>query len=259
MALVSVEEDGAVGTITLDHPEKRNALSEALIADLEAALDRLRARAVRALVLRARPGSKVWSAGHDIDELPTSRRDPLGWSYPLRSLVRRLQEFPVPVIALVEGGVWGGACEVVFACDMIHATPDVTFAVTPARLGVPYNVTGLKSLVAALPEAVVKEMIFTARPLGVERLYQLGAVNHIVPADRITAFALDQARAIAANASLTIAAMKESLRILADAHSLAPTQFERLQDLRRQVGESRDYREGLQAFAEKRPPVFRGE
>ena len=259
MALVSVEEDGAIGTVTLDHPEKRNALSEALISDLEAALDHLKARAVRAVVLRAPPGSKVWSAGHDIDELPTSPRDPLGWSYPLRTLVRRLQEFPAPLIALVEGGVWGGACEVAFACDLINATPDTTFAITPARLGVPYNVTGLKSLVAALPVAVVKEMLFTARPLGVERLYELGAVNHIVPADRITAFTTDIARAIAANASLTIAAMKESLRILADAQSLAPTQFERLQDLRRQVGESRDYREGLQAFTEKRQPVFRGE
>ena len=259
MALVSVEEDGAIGTITLDHPDKRNALGEALIADLEQALDRLRERSIRAVVLRARPGVKVWSAGHDVDELPTSQRDPLGWSYPLRSLVRRLQECPAPVIAQIEGGVWGGACEVAFACDLINATPDATFAITPARLGVPYNVTGLKSLVAALPVAVVKEMIFTARPLGVERLYQLGAINHIVPADRISAFTVDLARTIAANASLTIAAMKESLRILADAHSLAPTQFERLQDLRRKVGESHDYREGLQAFAEKRPPVFRGE
>ncbi len=259
MALVSVEEDGAIATITLDHPEKRNALSEALIGELTRAFDRLRERAARAVVLRARPGARVWSAGHDVDELPTSPRDPLGWSYPLRTLVRRLQEFPAPVIALVEGGVWGGACEVVFACDLINATPDATFAITPARLGVPYNVTGLKSLVAALPVAVVKEMIYTARPLGVERLYQLGAVNHIVPGDHITAFTTDQARTIAANASLTIAAMKEALRILADAQSLAPTQFERLQDLRRQVGESRDYREGLQAFAEKRPPVFRGD
>ena len=259
MALVAVEEDGAIGTIVLDHPEKRNALSGALIGELTAALDELRARSMRAVVLRARPGVRVWSAGHDVDELPDSPRDPLGWSYPLRTLVRRLQEFPAPVIALVEGGVWGGACEVAFACDLINATPDTTFAITPARLGVPYNVTGLKSLVAALPQAVVKEMLFTARPLGVERLYHLGAINHIVPADRITGFTTDIARAIAGNASLTIAAMKESLRILADAHALAPTQFERLQDLRRLVGESHDYREGLTAFTEKRPPVFRGE
>ena len=258
MALIHVDADGAVGTVTLDHPAKRNALGEALIGELIAALDGLRAREARVVVVRARPGVSVWSAGHDIDELPDSPRDPLGWSDPLRRLVRRLQEFPAPVIALVEGGVWGGACEVVFACDIVNAAPGSTFAITPARLGVPYNVTGLQNLAAVLPLPLVREMAFTARPVGVERAWQLGAVNHVVPAERIADFTADMARGIAVNAPLTIAAMKEALRILQDAHALSPTQFERIQELRRQVGESADYREGLAAFAEKRAPAFRG-
>lgn len=258
MALVVVEEDGAVGTVTLDHPGKRNALGEALIGALVGALDGLRERGARAVILRARPGVRVWSAGHDIDELPTSARDPLGWSEPLRRLVRRLQEFPAPVIGLIEGGVWGGACEVVFACDIVNAAPGVTFAVTPARLGVPYNVTGLKNLASALPLALVREMAFTARPVAVERAWSLGAVNHVVPAESLTDFTIEMARAIATNAPLTIAAMKEALRILQDAHALSPTQFERIQELRRAVGDSADYREGLAAFAEKRAPTFLG-
>ena len=258
MTLVSVEEDGLVGTITLDHPEKRNALGVLLIGEVMAALDRLRANGSRAVVLRARPGVPVWSAGHDITELPTTPRDPLGWSQPLRTLVRRLQEFPAPLIALVEGGVWGAACEVVFACDIINATPEATLAITPARLGVPYNVTGLQNLAAVLPLALVQEMAFTARPIGAERAWQVGAINHLVPADRIGDFTADMARTIAANAPLAIAAMKEALCILQDADSLSPTQFERLQALRQQVGDSADYLEGLSAFAEKRPPVFRG-
>ena len=258
MALVSVITDGAVGTVMLDHPEKRNALGEALIAGLVDGLDRLRAGAVRAVVLRAAPGTKVWSAGHDIDELPSSRRDPLGWSEPLRLLVRRLPEFPAPVIAQLEGGVWGGACEVVFACDLIHATPDVTFALTPARLGVPYGLFGLKTLASAMPRSLLREMAFTARPVGVERAWQLGLVNHVVPVDRIAGFTADLARTIATNAPLAVAAMKEQLRILDDAIGLGPGQFERLQELRRTVGESGDYREGLAAFAAKRAPVFLG-
>ncbi|MEI6984569.1 MAG: methylmalonyl-CoA decarboxylase [Rhodospirillaceae bacterium] len=258
MALVLVEDCCAVGTITLNHLSRRNALGAALTAELVAALDHLRTRLVRAVVLRAMPGVKVWSAGHDIDELATTPRDPLGWSEPLRSLVRLLQEFPAPVLALVEGGVWGGACEVVFACDIINAAPDVEFAITPARLGVPYNVAGLACLSKVLPPVVVREMMFTARPVGVERLWQLGAVGHVVPADHLAEFTFDMARTIAANAPIAISAMKESLRILNDAHGMAQTQFERLQELRRQVGESDDYREGLAAFAERRPPVFRG-
>ena len=85
----------------------------------------------------AQSGVKVWSSGHDVYELPAGGRDPLGWDDPLRELVRAIEECPAPVIAVIEGGVWGGACEVAFACDLIIAAPSATFAVTPARLGVP--------------------------------------------------------------------------------------------------------------------------
>ncbi len=258
MALVSVALDGDVATVTLVHPEKRNALSHALIADLVSALDRAETEGARVAVLRAVPGVKVWSAGHDIDELPTSRRDPLGWSEPLRTLVLRLQAFPAPVIALIEGGVWGGACEVVFSCDLIIATPDATLALTPARLGVPYGLLGLKTVAAAMPRALLKEMIFTGRPIAVERAWQLGAVSHLVPKDHITDFTLDMARTIAANAPLTIAAMKAEIRMLDDAIALAAPEFERLQALRQAVAQSLDYREGLAAFTERRTPLFRG-
>jgi methylmalonyl-CoA decarboxylase len=247
-----------VGTLTLDHPAKRNALGEALIGELVAALDGLASAAVRAVVLRARPGVTVWSAGHDIDELPTTPRDPLGWSEPLRQLVRRLQGFPAPVIALIEGGVWGGACEVVFACDLVVATPGASFAITPAKLGVPYNVMGLKALTGALPEPVLKEMIFTARPIGAERAWRLGAVNHLVPAERITGFTEALARRIAANPPPVLAAFKAALKAMDD-RGLSAAQFEGLRRWRRRVGTSRDYREGLAAFAEKRSPVFRGD
>ena len=92
---------------------------------------------MRVVILRAKPGAKVFSAGHDIDELPESRRDPLGWDDPLRQLVREIENYPGPVIAMVEGSVWGGATETVFACDLIVAAETATFAVTPAKLGVP--------------------------------------------------------------------------------------------------------------------------
>ena len=85
---------------------------------------------------------RVWSAGHDIEELPTDGRDPLGWDDPLPQLIREIEEYNAPVIAMIEGTVWGGACEVAFACDLVIATPATTFAVTPAKLGVPYNVVG---------------------------------------------------------------------------------------------------------------------
>jgi len=112
-ALVEVRD--FIGIITLDHQAKRNALSKALVDEIMAALAEFKSRRLRVAILRAQPGAKVWSAGHDVDVLPVGGRDPLGWDDPLRYLIREIELFPAPVIAMVEGGVWGGASETVFA------------------------------------------------------------------------------------------------------------------------------------------------
>jgi methylmalonyl-CoA decarboxylase len=258
MALIETKIDGAIGTITLDHPEKRNALSRQLIDAIVDALAGFVSEQIRAVVLRARPGVKVWSAGHDVGELPEGGRDPLGWDDPLRYLVRAIEELPAPVIAMIEGGVWGGACEVVFACDLIIAAPNAAFAVTPARLGVPYNVSGMLTFLNACSLRIVKEMAFTAKPLAAQRAESLGIINRIVPADELEPFTYALARDIADNAPLSISVMKEQLRMLAGAHPMSPRRFERVQGLRRVVYDSQDYSEGIRAFREKRKPIFSG-
>lgn len=258
MSVVLTQLEDSIGTITMNHAAKRNALSEMLIAEIIAALKAFGEEKVRVVVLRAPPGAKVWSAGHDIKELPQTRRDPLGWSDSLRTLIRALEEFPAPVIGLIEGGVWGGACEVAMACDIVIATPTATFAITPAKLGIPYNVTGLLTFLNAMRLQIVKEMAFTAQPIGAERAERLGLINHLVPAEEIEAFTYAMAKQITVNSPLSISVMKEELRILASAHSITPRMFERVQGLRRVVYDSEDYKEGIKAFQEKRPPRFEG-
>ncbi len=259
MPLITTRLDPPIGTITLANASKRNALSEALIQEVIAALADFRERKARAVVLRAQPGAKVWSAGHDVEELPTGGRDPLGWDDPLRNLIREIEIFPAPVIAMIEGGVWGGACETVFACDLIVAAPDATFAVTPAKLGVPYNVSGMLTFLNATSMRIVKEMAFTAMPVGAERAERLGMINYVIAVGELEAFTYEFAMRIAQNAPLSIAVMKEQLRILAGAHPMSPQGFERVQGLRRIVYDSHDYKEGIRAFKEKRRPAFTGE
>ena len=258
MSLVLTEKRDTTGIITLNNIAKRNALSEALISEITAALNGLRALDIRAVVLRAPPGVKVWSAGHDISELPDRGRDPLGFNDPLRILIRAIQEFPAPVIALIEGGVWGGGCEVAMACDMLVATPEVTFAITPAKLGIPYNLGGVLTLINMIPLSVAKEMLFTAQPIPAEQALNLGIINYIQPATEIEAFVLAMTERISANSPLSIAVMKEELRLLSSAHAISPELFEKMQGARRIVYDSDDYQEGLDAFRAKRQPQFSG-
>jgi methylmalonyl-CoA decarboxylase len=259
MPYIVSEMAESVGTITLDHERRRNALSRAMVEEIIAVLRDFSEAKVRVAILRAKPGSRVWSAGHEVDELPTTRRDPLGWDDPLRQLVREIETFPAPVIAMVEGSVWGGATETALACDLILAADTATFAVTPAKLGVPYNVSGMLTFLNAAPLPIIKEMIFTARPVDAVRAERFGLINYALPAAELEAFTLGLARQIATNAPLSVAVMKEQLRILCGAHPMSPQGFERVQGLRRVVYDSRDYQEGIRAFKEKRRPMFTGE
>jgi methylmalonyl-CoA decarboxylase len=259
MPYIVSEMAESVGTITLDHERRRNALSRAMVEEVIAALRAFGEAKLRVVILRAKPGSRVWSAGHEVDELPTTRRDPLGWDDPLRQLVREIEAFPAPVIAMVEGSVWGGATETVLACDLILAAETATFAVTPAKLGVPYNVSGMLTFLNAAPLPIIKEMIFTARPVDAVRAERFGMINYALPAAELEEFTFGLARQIAANAPLSVAVMKEQLRILCGAHPMSPQGFERVQGLRRVVYDSRDYQEGIRAFKEKRRPIFTGE
>jgi methylmalonyl-CoA decarboxylase len=258
VALVEAVIAGRVGTITLNHPAKHNCLSEALIRDLCRALEDMAKQAVRAVILRAPAGSAVFSAGHDVRELPTHGRDPLTYNDPLRRAVRAIELFPAPVIAMVEGSVWGGACELVMACDIIVASDDCTFAMTVGKMGVPYNISGVQNLMNACGMPLCKEMLFTARPMPAQRLVDQGIVSQAVPRVRLEAVTHNLAEQIVTNSPLVIALLKEELRLLSASHNLGPETFERVQAMRRHVYDSTDYQEGIRAFFEKRGPRFHG-
>jgi methylmalonyl-CoA decarboxylase len=259
MSLVTTELKDAIGTVTMDHREKHNALSRSLIGEIIAALDDFKQQRARVVILRAPAGARIWSAGHDVNELPPTRRDPLGWDDPLRIVVRQIETLPMPVIAMIEGSVWGGACEVAFACDLIVAATDTTFAITPAKLGVPYNVTGVLNFMNATSRVILREMAFTAQPVAAERAERLGMINYVVEREGLETCVRRLAEQVKDNAPLSIAVIKEQLRMLEGAHSVTPLMFERIQGLRRAVYDSHDYEEGLKAFLKQRKPNFTGE
>lgn len=144
-------------------------------------------------------------------------------------------------------------------CDILVATPEATFAITPAKLGVPYNLSGILALMNMVPFPIAKEMLFKAQPIPAEQALNLGIINHLRSAEEIGNFVYGIATEIAANSPLSISAMKEELRLLASAHAITPELFERMQGLRRMVYDSQDSHEGLNAFLEKRRPRFWGD
>jgi methylmalonyl-CoA decarboxylase len=220
-SLVLVDIRDSVAWLTLAAPPV-NALSMALIDDLSGALLAAGPSEVRAVVIRAAPGARVFSAGHDVRELPTNGRDPLTYNDPLRTVVRQIETYPAPVIAMVEGSVWGGACELVLACDLVVASTESTYALTPARLGVPYNLSGILNFMKVADMHLVKEMLFTARPVTASRLAASGVVNAVVPVEELERATTKMAADITAMSPLVHRIMKEELRVLANALSLTP-------------------------------------
>ena len=255
--LVLSEITNSIGTIILNRPEKRNALSRALIDEILSALAEFQKQAVRAVVITATTGGGVWSAGHDISELPQGE-DPLAYADPLERLLRNVRRFPAPVIAMVHGSVWGGATDLIMNCDIVIGDETCSFAITPSNLGLPYNTTGLLQFMRRLPLNFVKEMFFTAAPMNAVSAAQWGILNRLVAAVELRSVTYEIAETIASKAPLAVSAAKEQLRALVEADPITPEVFERIQHLRRQVYSSADYIEGIRAFYEKRKPAFAG-
>lgn len=255
---VNVSVEDKVGVIEFNYAKKLNSLSECFIDDIMTALDDLNTPEVRVVIIRAPQGSKVFSAGHDIAELPKTKRDPLSYLDPLRQITRTVQNYPKPIISMIQGSVWGGAFELIMSTDIVIASDKSTFAMTPVNLGVPYNIVGIHNMIRDAGLHLMKEVIFTARPFDATCAQKMGLVNHIRPDDELEAYTMEMAKLISTKAPLAIEVIKDEMRVLSEANTINPNEFERLQGMRRKVYDSDDYQEGLKAFYEKRKPNFVG-
>lgn len=257
-ASVQIKREGYVATVTLSNPTKRNALSHWVLEAITAACEVCERERMRVMILKTMLQHGTWSAGHDIGELPLDGTDPLAHGSALEAAIAALRHAPFPVIAQVQGSVWGGAVETVVSCDIVVADESARFAMTPANIGLPYNTAGLLHFTDRLGISAIKTMFFTAQPVEAEDALRLGLIDQLVPSERIEAQTRELAMHIAGKAPLAIAAVKEQLRVLSDMRALPASALGRISEIRRRAYQSPDFREGIEAFREKRPAVFSG-
>lgn len=256
--LVLSQQQGNIGIVTMNDYRRHNALSAELVQGIIEAFDVFETAKVRVIILRALPGVKVWSAGHNIKEIPVDGQDPITWNAPFVKLLHRVRNLPMPVIGMIEGSVWGGACDLAVTCDMLVGTATATFAITPAKLGISYNTAGVNHFLGVLPIHIVKQMLFTAQSLSAEDAYRLGLLNSLVTPEKLVETTLQMAEDVASRAPMAIRVLKLELQRLTDGPGISPGDFEEIQSYRRDAFRSEDFKEGVKSFFEKRPPVFTG-
>ena len=257
---VFVEREGAVATVVVANPAKRNALTLKMLGDLRRAFEELSGEDVRCVVLRGE-GREAFCAGYDIAAIPaggSGEAQVLLSSNPFDDMIRAVASFPAPVVAMLNGFAFGGGLELAVACDIRVASDQAVFGMTPARLGVIYRPAGLMRFVHAIGLPATKELFYTARTVSARRAYELKLVNRVCPPEELPQVAYEMAREIAGNAPLSIRGTKRILAMCMEFRGLPPGEAEEAEDLIRRCMESRDLAEGKKAFLEKRRPRFQG-
>lgn len=256
---VQVSTDGPLARLVLDNPRRRNAVGFVMWRQLFEALGALAADDAVRVVIVSGAGGQAFSAGADVSEFGEWRTDPDKkrlYDQTMLNAARALESFPKPTLASVRGYCIGGGLELALVCDIRVCAADAQFAVTPARLGIGYSLTDTERLVSRLGAAATREMLFTARRYPAAEALRLGIVNRVVAAAELDRTVAELAGEIAANAPLTLSAAKTIIN-----EATKPPAERDVALCERLVADcyaSEDYAEGRRAFAEKRPPRFRG-
>ena len=212
MENVLIAKEGHVATITINRPKALNALSTAVLTDLNAALDEVAAdQDVYALIITG-AGEKSFVAGADIAEMKDkSVEEAAEYGKFGNAVFRKIETFRCPVIAAVNGFALGGGCELAMSCDIRVASENAVFGQPEVGLGITPGFGGTQRLARLVGAGIAKEMIYTARNIKADRAAQIGLVNKFVAAEELSATVMKMAQGIAKNAPIAVAYAKKAI------------------------------------------------
>ena len=255
--LLLTQHEG-IATLVLNRPAKHNALTIEMWGALARILRDLEADStVRVLVVRG-AGDEAFASGADISEFATVRADPASariYSATVAAAERALANFRWPTIALIHGFCLGGGLEVALACDLRWASQTARFGITAARLGIVYSLIATRRLASTVGPSHARDLLYSGRLIGSEEARAIGLVNLVCAPEVLDAQTYDYARLLTQQAPLSQRGAKVILQHLGGDAEMSESDLASLAD---KSYESEDYREGVRAFLEKRPPHFHG-
>ncbi|HTA34889.1 MAG TPA: enoyl-CoA hydratase-related protein [Solirubrobacteraceae bacterium] len=259
-----VDEPAAgVLRLTISNPAKRNALDHPLLDAISATLEQLAAADSHARCVIVTGAHGMFSAGYDIGEIPDEDFEEQAErlvAHPFTLAIEALEAFPYPTLAALPGHTIGGGLELALACDLRVAQSGIKLGMPPAKLGLVYSHTGLRRFIDAIGVPRTRELFLLGNYIDASTALAWGLVNRVATVEELDTIALELAQELAANAPLSQTGNKRVIAALLRAEStLAPDVEDELIELRRASFASRDLREGMRAFAERRAPRWRGE
>lgn len=255
---VTASESGLVGLLTLDRPERANAINTRMAEELLAFFTGLvdAQRGWRCLLVTGR--GKAFCGGGDLKE--RQGMDDATWRAQhvlIERMILAMRDCPIPIIAMVNGAAYGGGCEIALNCDFIYAAQDAMFALTETRLGIFPGAGGTQNLPRAVGTRRAKELILSARPFSAAEAQAWNMVNAVFAPDALLPAALETAERIAANAPLAVRRAKHAIDLGMAMELRAALQASAA--IYDELVPTADRREGVNAFVEKRAPRFEGE
>jgi enoyl-CoA hydratase/carnithine racemase len=243
-----------VARLTISNPGKRGALDHAILDGFAATLPSVDARCV----IITGEGS-TFSAGYDIGDFQGADEAERLVAHPFTAALEAVEAYPYPTLAALNGHAIGGGLELALACDLRIAAGTIALAMPPARLGLVYSHTGIRKFIETIGAPRTRELFLVGRRIDARTAREWGLVNAIAQEGRIAEEALELAKEIAANAPLAQTGNKRVINSVLSARAAIDPAIEReLIELRRACFASEDFREGVRAFAEKRPPRWQG-